>query len=241
MGWMVTDEGMWFTEESGKTWKKLSEQIKPDKNIGAGDYRRTALLRVCFLDEKHGFGVGAAENHPRDQRRRAHLEAGPWRRKPAGNPAYTAYTHIIFAGTKHGLIFGGSASAAQRRRIRALPSWMDPERASKRKQLPTLTLLLKTDDRGATWESSTVPLFGLCEHVRFMGTEGLIVIGFNRLASSGLRRFSLDARSGKDTNRVFRDKTPRVIDCALFVRAEHVYLAGVEPHGKLNTAALPGK
>jgi hypothetical protein len=39
---------------------------------------------------------------------------------------------------------------------------------------------------------------------------------------------------------VFRDKTPRIIDSVLF-KGPHIYLAGVEPTGKMNTAALPGK
>jgi len=56
MGWMVTDKGLWFTEESGKTWKKLSEQIKPDKNL-VPQTTIGLLLRVWFLNEKHGFGV----------------------------------------------------------------------------------------------------------------------------------------------------------------------------------------
>ncbi len=52
------------------------------------------------------------------------------------------------------------------------PAWMDPERASKRKQVPTLTLLMQTNDGGATWESSTVPLFGLVTSLRFTGPTG---------------------------------------------------------------------
>ena len=57
LGWMVTDRGVWFTEESGRTWKKLCEQIKPDKNLEP-ETTIGLLLRVWFLDEKHGFGVG---------------------------------------------------------------------------------------------------------------------------------------------------------------------------------------
>jgi hypothetical protein len=39
---------------------------------------------------------------------------------------------------------------------------------------------------------------------------------------------------------VFRDKTPRVIDSALYP-GPHAYLAGVEPTGKMNTVEIPGK
>jgi photosystem II stability/assembly factor-like uncharacterized protein len=33
VGWMVTDKGLWFTDESGRSWKKVSDQIKPNKNL----------------------------------------------------------------------------------------------------------------------------------------------------------------------------------------------------------------
>jgi photosystem II stability/assembly factor-like uncharacterized protein len=114
---------------------------------------------------------------------------------------------------------------------------MDPERAAKRKQVPTLTLMQQTEDGGATWTSSTVPLFGLASAVRFIGTQGLIVMGFNESFQWPSEVYRM---AGKDTARVFRDKTPRVIDAQLY-KGPHVYLAGVEPTGKMNSAALPGK
>ena len=63
--------------------------------------------------------------------------------------------------------------------VAPLPAWMDPERASKRKQVPTLTLLLQTSDGGATWESSHGSSVRIGEQRRFTGPEGLIVMGFN--------------------------------------------------------------
>ena len=59
-GWMVTADGIWFTDEAGRSWRKLS---KPDN-----------VLRVCFLTPQHGFRGGRGEDVPRDQRWRRHLE-----------------------------------------------------------------------------------------------------------------------------------------------------------------------
>jgi len=237
IGWMVTDKGLWFTEESGRTWKKLSEQLKPDKNLEP-ETTIGLLLRVCFLDEKHGFGVGLQKTivETKDGGRSwSPVEAAI---KPAGNPAYTAYTRIVFADAKHGVIVGGSQPPRNSDGMRGtLPAWMDPERASKRKQLPTLTLMMQTSDAGAIWESSTVPLFGLVSSFRFIGNEGLIVMGFNESFEWPSEVFRM---ANKNTGRIFRDKTPRVIDAQLY-EGPHVYLAGVEPTGKMNTAALPGK
>jgi photosystem II stability/assembly factor-like uncharacterized protein len=237
VGWMVTDKGLWFTEESGRTWKKVSEQIKPDKNLEP-ETTVGLLLRVWFLDEKHGFGVGLQKTIVETD------DAGrTWKpvavaAEPAGNPAYTAYTRIIFADAKRGVIVGGSQPPRNGEGMRgSLPAWMDPERASKRKQVPTLTLLAQTGDGGATWGSSTVPLFGLVTNVRFTGAEGLIVMGFNESFQWPSEVYRM---ADKDTSRVFRDKTPRVIDAELY-EGPHIYLAGVEPTGKMNSAALPGK
>ena len=46
--------------------------------------------------------------------------------------------------------------------------------------------------------------------------------------------------ANQETGRVFREKTPRVIDAELY-KGPHIFLAGVEPTGKMNTAAIPGK
>ena len=32
-GWMVTDDGLWFTEESGRSWKRIADQLKPNKKL----------------------------------------------------------------------------------------------------------------------------------------------------------------------------------------------------------------
>ena len=237
VGWMVTDKGLWFTEESGRSWKKLGEQIKPDKNLEP-ETTIGLLLRVWFLDEKHGFGVGLQKIiiETKDGGRTWSPVAAA--SKPAGNPAYTAYTHIVFADAKRGVIVGGSQPPRRGEGFRgSLPAWMDPERASKRKEVPTLTLLAQTNDGGATWEATTAPLFGLVTSLRFIGDDGLIVLGFNDAFDwpSEVFRMKRDGPS-----RVFRDKTPRVIDAAMYP-GPHIYLAGVEPTGKMNTAAIPGK
>jgi photosystem II stability/assembly factor-like uncharacterized protein len=236
-GWMVTDRGVWFTDESGRTWKKLCEQLKPDKNLEP-ETTIGRLLRVWFLDEKHGFGVGLQKTIVETTdggRTWKPVEAAG---KPAGNPAYTAYTHIVFANAKQGIIIGGSQPPRREDGMRgSLPAWMDPERASKRKEVPTLTLLAQTKDGGATWDTSSVPVFGLVTNIRYTGLGGLIIMGFNDSFQWPSEVYRL---SDVGTDRVFRDKTPRVIDAQIYP-GPHVYLVGVEPTGKMNTAALPGK
>ena len=237
LGWMVTDKGLWFTDESGRTWKKLSEQLKPDKNLSPPT-TIGLLLRVWFVDENHGFGVGLQKTMVETKdggRTWLPVEAAA---KPAGNPAYTAYTNIMFADAKRGVIVGGSEPPRHEDGMRgSLPAWMDPERASKRRQVPTLTLLAQTSDGGATWSTSTAPLFGSVSSMRFIGEEGILVMGFNESFQWPSDVYRL---ANSQTSRVYREKTPRIVDAALF-HGPHTYLAGVEPTGKMNIAPIPGK
>lgn len=236
-GWMVTDRGLWFTEDSAHSWKKMSEQLKPDKNLEP-ETTIGRLLRVWFLDEKHGFGVGLQKTivETKDGGRTwTPLAAAA---KPPGNPAYTAYTNIVFADAKQGVIIGGSQAPRREEGLRgSLPAWMDPEDAMKRKPGPTLTLLAETTDGGATWTTLTVPLSGIATSLRFTSSDGLIVMGFGGSSPwpSDVIRFADD-----NTGRVFRERSPRVIDAALYT-GPHIYLAGVEPTGAMNMAAIPGK
>jgi photosystem II stability/assembly factor-like uncharacterized protein len=43
-GWLVADDGLWFTNEAGRNWKQISKQ--------------KSLLQVDFLTAAHGYAVG---------------------------------------------------------------------------------------------------------------------------------------------------------------------------------------
>src|SRR5579872_2822825 len=66
IGWMVGENAIWFTEESGHTWKKISNQRKPDHKIGPTP-PGGLITRLWFLDPQHGFAIGlqktALETH----------------------------------------------------------------------------------------------------------------------------------------------------------------------------------
>lgn len=233
-GWMVTDSAIWFTNESGRSWAKVGEQKKPSHKLGETP-PGGLLTRVWFVDEKHGFGVGLQKTVEET------LDGGKtWKpieeaAKPDAKPGHTAYVTIWMDGKK-GIIFGSSIPA--RVDDPRLPSWMEPERAVKRKEVPTLTLLLQTLDGGTTWKSSTAPLFGNVVSARMAGTDGLAVFSFAEGFEFPSEVYHLDMKSGQ-TKRVFADKERRVTDCAIFGNSG--YLAAVEPPGRLNTVPVPGK
>lgn len=236
VGWMVTDDAIWFTEDSGATWKKIGEQKKPDKKIGLTP-PGGLITRLWFLDAQHGFATGLQktvfETHDGGKTWTPVAAAA----EPSANPAHTAYTQIAFDGPKLGLIVG--SSTPPRADDPQFPSWMEPERAVKRRQVPTLTLLLNTADAGATWKTQTAPVFGNVSSLRLQGILGLAVFAFNESFEWPTEVYRLELSNGK-TESVFKQKDRRVTDCALFP-GPRAFLAAVEPPGRLNTAPIPGK
>jgi hypothetical protein len=120
-----------------------------------------------------------------------------------------------------------------------LPAWIDPERAMQRRQVPTLMLLLQTATGGAQWKSSTAPLFGFVASLRLAGNDGLAVFAYSDAFEWPSEVYRIDLGTGKSES-VFRDKSRRVTDAALFPD-RRAFLAAVELPGRLHTTPVPGK
>lgn len=233
VGWLVTDEALWSTSESGRSWKRIAPQIKPDKKIS--HIEGGLITRVWFVDANHGFAIGLQksvyESHDAGVTWKPLLEAA----QPTGNPSFTAYNTIDFDG-KTGRIFG--AATPQRRDQLAVPEWMEPERAVRRREVPALTLLLKTVDGGTTWKSESAPVFGRVSSIRGAGSLLLSVYQYDQSFEVPSEVYLTDTDAPKITS-VYKDRI-RIMDCALF-RGPIAFIAGVEPPGKLNTVPIPGK
>jgi len=224
LGWMVTPGGVWQTEEAGRSWRKLAS-LK-------------GALRVCFIDDKRGFAVGApkavwATSDGGRQWKRVEI-AG----EPKTDPAHTVYTWIAFANAREGMILG--ASTPPRAATSHLPDWMEPDRAQKRRQWPTLSLAIETRDGGATWRSSATSMFGQITRVRLTADRrGLALVEFRDSFEWPSEVHRLDTRSGK-SERSFRRKDRAVTDVMLMDRGPG-YLASIEPQGALRSVPIPGK
>ena len=116
---------------------------------------------------------------------------------------------------------------------------MDPERATKQPAAPNVTLLLQTNDEGATWKAANVSLLGLASAIRLSGTAGLSVFSYPESFEYPSEVFRLNLNDGSSTSS-FRAKDRKVFDAALFPGPNAV-LAAVEPPGKLNSIPIPGK
>jgi hypothetical protein len=234
LGWLVTEDGIWQTEESGRSWKKLSPQKSPDRKLGF--FPGGLILRVCFLDPQHGFAVGyqksVFETSDGGRTWKPVEEAA----KPSGNPEFTAYTQITFADETRGIIAG--ASIPPRRNGPRYPAWMAPDQAAKLRETPKLTLTLETRD-AKTWIYATAPLLGFVSSIRLTPIGGLSVFTFEDSFEFPSEVYYLDLKSGVPMP-VFHDAARRVTDAMLF-DGPQAFLAAVEPPGKLSSAPIPGK
>jgi len=238
-GWLVTSEALWFTNEGGRNWTRLSDQIKPDKKLANAPHTGL-ILRVWFLDAHHGYAVGlqksVIETSDGGRTWKPVAEAA----KPSANPAFSAYSHIAFTDAKRGVIFGvytpprpGAKSDED------LPDWMFPERALALRQQPRLAIELDTRDGGVTWGSGTAPLLGSVVSLELAGGNGLAVFGYADSFEWPAEVYRLDLTTGKSES-VFKQKERRVTDATIFADGR-AFLAAVEPPGRLRSAPIPGK
>ena len=244
-GWLVTGESLWFTQEAGRSWTRISDQIKPDKKLKDAPHGGL-ILRVWFLDAQHGYAVGLQksvfETHDGGHTWKPLAEAAV----PTSNPAYSLYSHIAFADGGRGLIAGGYVPPRSAGKSREeideegnLPEWMHPERTLGRRQQPRLTLELDTLDGGETWKSGTAPLLGSLVSTRLAGERGLLVFDYVDSFEWPAEVYRLDLKTGKSES-VFKKKDRLVTDAAIFVGGS-AFLAAVEPPGRLRSAPIPGK
>jgi hypothetical protein len=238
-GWLVTSEALWFTNEGGRSWMRLSDQIKPDKKL-ANVPHTGLILRVWFLDVQHGYAVGLQKSvfETGDGGRTWKLVAEA--AKPSANPAFSAYSHIAFADAKRGVIFGVyTPPRAGVKPDEDLPDWMFPERSLALRQQPRLAVELDTRDGGVVWKSGTAPLLGSVVSLKLAGESGLAVFGYADSFEWPAEVYRLDLTTGKSES-VFKQKERRVTDATIFADGR-AFLAAVEPPGRLRSAPIPGK
>lgn len=234
-GWMVTENAIWTTVDGGLKWRRLCDQAKPNSKLKP-EPPGGLILSVWFLDAQHGFAVGyqktVLETRDGGHSWKPLAEAAV----PTGDPTYTAYSSIAFAGD-YGLIAG--TAIPPRRNLGRFPSWMDPDRATKQLPAPNVTLLLQTRDGGVTWTSSNSSLIGAVKAIRLVGKIGLSVFGYPESLEWPSEVFSLDLTTGKSVS-AFRATDRRVFDAAIF-HGPAAVLAAVQPTGRLNSVPIPGK
>ncbi len=220
LGWIVSDSGIWATEEGGRSWKKIRSQ--------------RGLLQVHFVDPENGFAIGAERTFLRT------TDAGKTWTKVAEAESASAnpdliYSVAAFANAKQGIVAG---FAPVSRRGPQLPAWMEPEEAARRGQRPGVIALLNTADGGRTWQPQIGSAFGRISALAVRPNRfGLALIQFDDTFEYPGEVFRLTGSASSE--RVFREKD-RLMTAVAFDAQGQAWMGGIEPPLKIRGAAIPG-
>ena len=219
-GWMVTDTGLWSTEEGGRSWVKL-------KTAPAN------ILRVWFFDAQHGFAAGETEACFETKDAGVTWTPVAAATEAPGDPLYTTYGDIAFDGKK-GIISGWNIPPR-----RGGPDWMEPTQAAR--QVPHVSILLQTKDGGETWNQQHVSLFGQITRMSLSSSNiGLGLVEFKDEFNDPSEVYRLDTNTG--ANEIsYRAKNRAITDIRVFSGTKRALLVGYETNGPVYRSPIPGK
>jgi photosystem II stability/assembly factor-like uncharacterized protein len=218
-GWMVTNRGLWRTDEAGRTWHRVRKM----------DH----LRRVWFKDETNGWITG-------DSKTFKHTVDGgkTWTDVPEAQAVKAGAEHTYFdrlewVSPREGILLGANVAPRPEGR---LPSWVDPETLARRREWPGLNITLETKDGGATWTAQTIPTFGRFARIAMGTRSALSLVRFHNSFDYPSEVYLIDR--GKSV-RAFRQPDRSVTDIAWL--GNTAFLAAVEPPGKLFQLPIPGR
>jgi hypothetical protein len=221
VGWMVTVKGIWQTEESGRTWKKL-KGIK-------------GIERVWFQSETHGWAVGYPKAIYETTDGGKEWVKVPAALKPPSPVDQTNYTDISFAGPQIGMIAGNSAPGLHAE----IPSWMDPATERRRFSKRSTTIFLSTRDGGKDWEIVNGTGDGYPTRLHLTGPDGGFALFEFPGSDNPSSLFKLDLKT-KVATPVFQEKGRVARDFTILPGGE-TWMASVELPGKSSQVPIPGK
>lgn len=223
-GWMVTEDGLFQTVESGRSWQKVKSP--------------SGTLRVYFKDRNRGWAFGVKKSFYQTTDGGKNWREVPSAQQPSTNASYSVYLWMVFANDRAGLLVG--SARAPRRNEGRFPAWLDPEDAAKRPEWPSTSLFLETRDAGATWKPSVASLFGTITRVRMLPNGmGLSLFEFEERFDFPSEIVNMDLTTGK-SDTCFRRKDRAITDILLMPDGT-AYAAGAEPPGRLASLPIPGK
>jgi len=221
-GWMVTNSGIWSTDEAGRSWKRI--------------YKRRGLRRVHFVTPEHGWALGAAKTIIETK------DSGKtWEKVQAAedvklNSDYTSFTWMDFGTSESGIIVGRSRPPSGFRHD--LPAWMESS-PSKVRELPSVSVFLETKDAGKTWSPQMASLFGQISRFKLgKKGQGLALIEFENFFDWPSEVLRLDLTTGSNYT-ALRRKDRAITDVALLDGGPG-YAAGFQPSGLIAYSPVPG-
>jgi hypothetical protein len=223
LGWMVTEKGLWRTNEFGKDWHKLP-------------HMPAQPIRVYFTDENNGWAActkkAVLATHDGGRKWEPVAAAA----EPVGAADRSAYTWVAFANAKYGIVTG--LNQPVQHWLPEFPTWLDPSDALTHRETPHMSYAVITHDGGKTWKSQQASLLGRITRVRLAPDgNGLGLIEYADSFQYPSEVYRIEWKSGKNTT-IFRDKRYGITDVWLTPGA--AYLAGIEFRGQVRSVS-PGK
>jgi hypothetical protein len=216
-GWMVTESGIWFTDECGRSWRRI--------------HRRRGLTSVRFVSPERGWAIGANKTVIE-----THDGGKSWTKVKAveqidADPDRTVFDAIDFITPKVGMIVGKTRRVGES----SMPAWLQPFPEQKRER-PGVSIMVETKDGGASWSASKVSLFGRVSRLRLGGGGvGLALIEFDDYFDYPSEVYELDLRTGKN-GPTFRRKDIAITDVLL---GDTSFAGGYQLPGKIR-GPVPG-
>lgn len=220
--WYVGQKDLWFTSDFGTKWTKLDLP----KNMG----------QVFFQDPMNGFAIGLGKIFYRTKDGGKKWEKVPESVALGVSDDNTALNCIVFVSPQVGFIAGTSKKAPPESQ---LPDWLTPERAMRRKLTPGTSILMTTNDGGATWKGNLTSLFGTVARLRIHGARGASVVSYSDSFHWPSEVAAIDLKTSKAAS-LFRRKDVNITDVEL-VGDRGYLLAGIQGPGRLQSEAVMGK
>jgi hypothetical protein len=223
VGWIAAERGVWETDESGRSWKKV-------------DGLKKGIQRIFFVNRSHGYAIG----YPNALYETT--DGGKtWPKLPATSDVVLAkaesisYECIDFLGD-HGLILGRVIGRMDFNRI---PAWMDAEPGMRRRG-KSIVVSLETFDGGRTWKSTTHSSYGIPSEMKLTADAFAMVLleytqTYNVPSDLVKVKFAVKAAAS-----VFSEHDRAVTDFQMLPNGE-AFLAAVATPGNSNQVPVPGK
>jgi photosystem II stability/assembly factor-like uncharacterized protein len=217
-GWMVTESGIWFTDECGRSWRRI--------------YKQRGLTDVRFVSRERGWAIGARKTAIETRDGGKTWTPVKEVRELDMDVDRTTFYAIEFVTPKIGIMSAKSG----RSRDGKVPLWLDPE-PEKRRERPGLSVSLETHDGGETWSANKVSMFGRISRIRVAKDgRGLALVEFDDFFEFPSEIYRLDTKGAE--NRVLRKKDFAVTDILFSGKA---YAAGFVTSGGVFRSPIPGK
>jgi hypothetical protein len=222
-GWYVAAGRLFATRDGGQKWEKL---LLPHQ----------AITQVWFATAQSGIAFGVGKVFYRTEDGARNWSAVPESESLNLKSPETYLRSMAMLPSGAGMLVGDSTAAPPEA---ALPDWMTPERAVKRKSLPGTVLLFQTHDGGKSWSGQLSSAFGTIRRVRMGPSRGAVAFQYSESFGWPSELFALELRTGQNRP-VLRRKDLVIHDMLLFNDGSMLAVA-TQPSGRLRNSPVPGK